>query len=222
MLLSKGWCWLSLNELALTYALRSQFFIPVFSLICHAFLDVFMNYLSPKLHGFVGSITVSREFPSRLTYVHLEKLFGSRVDFRIKLYEFQHYLAGQDHFVGADPPVRKVKEVKVRNHKIPFSFYCLHLWSKLLVAVACDCFSQWLFGHYDVVFFLEFFSRWTPVLLALQPWCTVLNIPSQFTTQSTYVSSKHTSVAGAENIQYWTHCTTRVICVIIFLKHLFK
>lgn len=45
---------------------------------------------------------------------------------------------------------------------------------------------------------------------------------SQFTTQSSHVSSKHTSVAGAENIQYWTRCTTQVICVDTFLKRLLK
>lgn len=55
-------------------------------------------------------------------------IWGSCLEFKIQMCDSAHYLAGRDHYVEIDAPVRKVKEVKVVNHKI-LTFYCLYLWS---------------------------------------------------------------------------------------------
>lgn len=122
----------------------------------------------------------SRNLPPFLMHWRGAETHEEGTQRKIKLYQFQHYLTGQNHSVEADPSVRKVKEVEVGNHKI--LTYRLHLWSQLLVAVVllhCNC--QILFGYYGGVFFLELsFSDVLGFLLSHQPWCIYLVITTQF------------------------------------------
>lgn len=126
---------------------------------------------------------------------------------KIKLYQFQHYLTGQNHFVEADPSVRKVKEVEVGNHKI--LTYRLHLWSQLLVAVVllhCNC--QILFGG---VFFLEL--SFSDVLGFFVP-SAMMHIPGHNYPVPLNSISLISSIADAENKSTvaYTLCETDTLC----------
>lgn len=58
------------------------------------------------------------------------------LDFELKVFKFQRPLTGRDDFAEADPPVRNVIEVGVKNHEI-LTCYGLHLWSQLLLWCFC-------------------------------------------------------------------------------------